>query len=121
MTPAVNQLEVHPWFPQDGMKSTDDELGIVTMAWSPLGHGRGLVDDPTIGEIASDLGVTPAQVILRWGVQRGLVPIPKSANAERQRLNLDVFDFSLSDDQMLRMRGLERGRILGDPDTHEEF
>lgn len=99
------------------------ELGIVTEAWSPLGKGAARYDDPAIVTAAERHGVSPAQVILRWHVQLGSVPIPKSATPARQAENLDVFGFELSADEVAAITALGRpdGRLFGgDPETHEE-
>ena len=121
VVPAMNQVELHPYFPQAPLRAVHAELGIVTESWSPMGRGE-LLAEPTVARIAEAHGVTPAQAILRWHVQLGAVPIPKSADPQRQRVNIDIFGFSLSDDEMAALSGLERGRIWGqDPDTHEEF
>lgn len=119
--PAVNQIELHPYFVQAETRRFDASKGIVTESWSPLGQGRGPLEDVTIAEIAQRHGVTAGQVVLRWHIQLGAVPIPKSGDPERQRANLDVFDFELTDGEVAAITGLERGRIGGDPDTHEEF
>ncbi|GAB3565952.1 aldo/keto reductase [Spelaeicoccus albus] len=119
--PAVNQIEVHPFFPQPNMLRVNSALGIVTQSWSPLGRASGVVDDDRVTGIADAHSVTPAQVVLRWHVQRGAVPIPKSGTPERRRANLDVFSFTLSDDEMSVLSAMETGRLGGDPDVHEEF
>lgn len=124
VTPSVNQIQVLPTWPQEDMVALDDELGIRTEAWSPIGRGGEVVDDPVVAGVAAEVGRTPVQVILRWHVQRGVVPLPKSANPERQAQNLDVFDFALSDAQMAALTQMERpdGRALDiDPSDHEEF
>ena len=124
VTPAVNQVELHPYFPQAGMRAVHERLGIRTESWSPLGKRQAPFTEPPVAEAASAHGVDPAQVILRWQVQLGAVPIPKSADARRQRTNLDVFDFELSDDEVAAITGLGRpdGRLFGgDPDSHEEM
>ncbi|MQA94989.1 MAG: aldo/keto reductase [Streptosporangiales bacterium] len=119
--PVVNQIELHPDFSQPELRSWHAEQGIVTEAWSPLGRTRNL-GRPEIEEIAAAHGRSPAQIALRWHVQLDDVPIPKSANPERMRENLDVFDFELSEEEMARLDGLDRGaRQGGDPDRHEEF
>jgi 2,5-diketo-D-gluconate reductase A len=123
VTPVVNQIELHPAFPQPQMRAVNARLGIQTQSWSPLGKRRPMYADPSITDPAARLGVTPAQVILRWQVQLGSIPIPKSATADRQRENLDVFGFELSDDEVTAITALGRpdGRLFGgDPDTHEE-
>jgi diketogulonate reductase-like aldo/keto reductase len=121
VVPAVNQIEVHPTFQQREVQERCRELGIVVEAYSPLGQG-GDLEDPVIVEIAEQLGVTPAQVVLRWHVQQGRVVIPKSMSPERQATNVDLFSFELSDEQMDRIDGLEQGeagRIGADPRTAE--
>lgn len=124
VTPAVNQLELHPYFPQAEMRAVDEELGIRTESWSPLGKRQAPFTEPPVAAAAEAHGVTPGQVILRWQVQLGAVPIPKSATPERQRQNLDVFGFELTDDEVAAITALGRpdGRLFGgDPDTHEEM
>jgi diketogulonate reductase-like aldo/keto reductase len=124
VTPAVNQIELHPYFPQQGMRESNAARGIVTESWSPLGKRRAPFTEPAVADAAQRHGVEPAQVILRWQVQLGCLPIPKSATPERQRTNLDVFGFELSDDEMAAITALGRpdGRLFGgDPETHEEM
>jgi 2,5-diketo-D-gluconate reductase A len=123
VTPAVNQLELHPYFPQPGMRQVNDRLGIRTESWSPLGKRRAPFAEAPVAAAAEKYAVTPAQVILRWHVELGAVPIPKSATPERQRRNLDVFGFSLAPEEVAAISALARpdGRLFGgDPDTHEE-
>jgi len=120
VTPAVNQIELHPRFPQEEMRRVHERLGIRTEAWSPLGKQQAPLDEPVVTQPAERLGVTAGQVILRWHVQLGSLAIPKSSSPERQRQNLDVFDFELGSDQMDLMAGLDRGaRIGADPDTFD--
>ena len=122
VTPAVNQIELHPYFPQAALRAFHAEHGIRTESWSPLARRSELLKEPVVNEIAGRHGVTPTQAVLRWHVQLGSTPIPKSADPERQRENADVFGFELSDDEMAALSGLERGRLWdGDPDTHEEM
>jgi len=124
VTPSVNQIELHPRFPQPEMLRVDERLGIRTEAWSPMGKRRAPLDEAPVVAAAEAHGVTPGQVILRWHVQLGSLPIPKSSNAGRQRENLDVFGFELSTDEMAAISGLAEpdGRLFGgDPDTHEEM
>ncbi|SDO94575.1 Aldo/keto reductase [Pedococcus dokdonensis] len=124
VTPAVNQIELHPYFPQAEMRAVNEELGIRTQAWSPMGKRQAPFDEPPVADAARAHDVTPGQVILRWHVQLGSLPLPKSATPERQRQNLDVFGFELSDDEMAAITALGRpdGRLFGgDPDTHEEM
>ena len=124
VTPAVNQVELHPYFPQVGMREVHARLGIQTESWSPLGKRSAPFTEPPVAQAAERHGVTPGQVILRWQVQLGSIPVPKSATPERQRVNLDVFGFELGDDEMAAITALGRpdGRLFGgDPDTHEEM
>ncbi len=124
VTPAVNQIELHPYFPQAEMRAVDDDRGILTESWSPLGKRQAPFTEPPVADAAASHGVDPGQVILRWQVQLGALPIPKSATPERQRSNLDVFGFELSDEEMAAITGLGRpdGRLFGgDPVTHEEM
>jgi len=118
--PAVNQIELHPGFSQRVMLGYDHTRGIVTQSWTPLGRGDPLSDE-LVASIAAAHGVSPAQVVLRWHVQRGAVPIPKSATPARQAANLDVFGFALSVAEMAAVDALDGRRIGGDPDTHEEL
>jgi diketogulonate reductase-like aldo/keto reductase len=123
VTPAVNQVELHPYFPQADLRAVHERLGIRTESWSPLGKRQAPFTEPPVAQAAERHGVTPGQVILRWQLQLGAVPIPKSATPERQRQNLDVFDFSLTTDEVDAISALGRpdGRLFGgDPDTHEE-
>ncbi|WP_369227646.1 aldo/keto reductase [Streptomyces sp. R39] len=119
--PAVNQVELHPLFPQEELRAFHAEKGIVTENWSPLGRDVRLLDDPAVVAVAEAHGVTPAQAVLRWHVQLGALPIPKSADAERRRANLDLFGFELDAAQMAAVSGRSRRRLGGDPDRHEEF
>jgi 2,5-diketo-D-gluconate reductase A len=116
VTPAVNQIELHPHFQQRELRRYHSEHGIVTEAWSPLGRGASL-DDPVIGEIASAHDRTPAQVVLRWHLQLGNVVIPKSVTPARIEENFDIFGFELSDADMDAIGGLDDpgGRIGPDP------
>lgn len=123
VSPAVNQVELHPLFPQEQMRAVNERLGIRTESWSPLGKRQAPFAEPAVTGPAQRLGVSPAQVVLRWQVQLGAVPIPKSATPERQRANLDVFGFELTEEEMTAITALGRpgGRLFGgDPDTHEE-
>lgn len=121
VVPAVNQIEMHPYFPQPGLRAVHAELGLVTEAWSPLGRGD-LLAEPAVVEVAQAHGVSPAQAVLRWHQQLGSVPIPMSSNAQRQRQNIDLAGFTLTDDQLTSLSALEKGRIMGqDPDVYEEF
>ena len=118
VTPAVNQVELHPYFQQRELRAAHAERGIVTEAWAPLGQGV-VMDDPTLTEIGRSHGRTVAQVVLRWHLQLGIVVIPKSVTPARITENIDVFDFELSDDEMAAIEGLERGERIGpDPATY---
>jgi diketogulonate reductase-like aldo/keto reductase len=120
VVPAVNQVELHPGFPQADLRAFHDEHGIVTESWSPLGRGHGLLDDPVVEAVAEAHGRTAAQVVLKWHLQLGLVTIPKSTRAERIRENADVFDFELTDDQLSALSALSQpGRIGPDPDSFD--
>lgn len=116
--PAINQIEIHPLFQQKELCAFCAERGIQVVSWSPLGRGREL-SIPLIGEMAAALGKSPAQVLLRWQIQKNLVPIPKSVHKERIAENADVFDFSLDDRQMAELNGLDlpgaSARIGKDP------
>ncbi|MEV5666011.1 aldo/keto reductase [Streptomyces flaveolus] len=119
--PSVNQIELHPLFPQDELRAFHERKGIRTESWSPLGRGSDLLDDPAVAAVAEAHGVTPAQAVLRWHTQLGAVPIPKSSDPARQRANLDVFGFTLDDAQMDAVAHRSHRRIGGDPEVHEEF
>jgi 2,5-diketo-D-gluconate reductase A len=119
--PAVNQIEVHPYFSNDEVRTYGSEHGIVTEAWSPIAQGQ-VLDDATVIGIARTLGKTPAQVVLRWHIQRGDVVFPKSVNPQRIRENLALFDFELDTDQIKALSGLDKGsagRRGPDPDTFD--
>jgi len=122
VTPAVNQVELHPYFPQAALRAFHAEHGIRTESWSPLAKRTELLTEQIVQELAVVHDVTPTQVVLRWHVQLGSTPIPKSADPDRQRENADVFGFALTDDQVAAISALERGRLWdGDPNTHEEM
>jgi diketogulonate reductase-like aldo/keto reductase len=122
VTPAVNQVELHPYFPQGELRAFHEAHGIVTESWSPIGKKSDLLAERIVLDTAAAHGVSPTQVVIRWHVQIGAVPVPKSQDPGRQRENLDVFGFELSSDEMAAIATLEKGRIWGaDPDTHEEF
>ncbi|WP_209374004.1 aldo/keto reductase [Brevibacterium renqingii] len=122
VTPAVNQVELHPYFPQTELIDFHRSIGVQTEAWSPLYRDQGLFDETPITEAATAYGVAPAQVVLRWHLEIGSLPIPKSANPDRQRSNADVFDFSLTPAEVGAISALERGRMKDrDPLSHEEM
>jgi 2,5-diketo-D-gluconate reductase A len=117
--PAVNQVEVHPYFGNEAVRAANASHGVATEAWSPIAQGA-VLDDPTIGAIAQRLGRTPAQITLRWHVQRGDIVFPKSVNPERMRENYALYDFELTADDMSSITGLDRGaegRQGADPTT----
>ncbi len=115
VVPAINQIELHPQFPQQELRAFHAKHNIATEAWGPLGQGS-LIENATIGELASKHGKSPAQIILRWHVQIGNVVIPKSVTPERMAENLDIFDFSLAEDDLAAIAGVDTGvRIGGDP------
>ncbi|EIT66136.1 aldo/keto reductase [Lactococcus garvieae] len=124
VTPAVNQIEIHPYWVQERMVKANAERGIITEAWSPLGRGNDALEEPIITSIAEKYGKTAGQIVLRWHVERGIVPIPKSRNLIHQRKNLAIFDFELTEDEVAQINTLEKpdGRIDGqDPNEYEEF
>lgn len=117
--PAVNQVETHPYFQQKDLLPYLKARGIRHESYSPLGSGE-VLDDPIIGEIAASARKSPAQIIIRWHLQRGSIVIPKSETPDRIRENFDVFGFTLSDGEMGRISGLddvENGRTGSDPNT----
>jgi 2,5-diketo-D-gluconate reductase A len=117
--PAVNQIEAHPYLLNDRVRTFGESHGIATEAWSPIAKGQ-VMDDPVIAAIADELGRTPAQVTLRWHVQRGSIVFPKSTTPARIEENMHIFDFELSADQMAQIDGLdqgEAGRTGPHPDT----
>jgi 2,5-diketo-D-gluconate reductase A len=117
VTPAINQVELHPRLQQPGLRREHAELGIVTEAWSPLAQGA-LLDDPVIRGLAEAHGRTPAQVVLRWHLQLGNVVIPKSVTPGRIEENFDLFGFELDAADMDAIAALDRGERIGpDPDT----
>ncbi|WP_295123251.1 aldo/keto reductase [uncultured Leifsonia sp.] len=128
VVPAVNQVELHPYFTQPDVQATDAEHGIVTQAWSPIGgitfypgwgeQRRNVMEDPVLAELGTAHGKTPAQVMLRWHLQQGRSAIPKSVNPGRIAENFDVFDFELSDAELARVDALDAGVRNGpDPDV----
>ncbi|MFB7883739.1 aldo/keto reductase [Microbacterium sp. NPDC056057] len=122
VVPSVNQVELHPYFPQAQLRAFHATHGIRTESWSPLAKRSELLTEQILTELATVHDVTPTQVVLRWHTQIGSTPIPKSADADRQRENADVFGFTLTDDQLAAISALERGRLWdGDPNTHEEM
>ncbi|PFG62704.1 2,5-diketo-D-gluconate reductase A [Thioclava sp. ES.031] len=116
--PAINQIELHPRFQQAAQREVHEKLGITTECWSPLGQGEAL-SNPILTEIAARYGKSAAQVTLSWQIQLGCVTIPKSANHERMRENIDVFDFELTEGEMAQIKDIDsaEGRIGPDPAT----
>jgi 2,5-diketo-D-gluconate reductase A len=112
VTPAVNQIELHPWLQQHELRKIHQDLGIRTEAWSPLGRGHVLAD-PVVQACAAEHGRTPAQIILRWHVQLGNIAIPKASTEAFIRENLNVFGFELSPRDMEALAGLDRGHRTG--------
>jgi 2,5-diketo-D-gluconate reductase A len=121
VVPAVNQIEVHPYFQQPDVQAANTTHGILTQAWSPIGgitfyrdgQNSSTLDDPTIRRIATAHAKSPAQVMLRWHLQQGRSAIPKSTNPARIAENLDVFDFELADDELGAIDGLDAGIRVG--------
>jgi 2,5-diketo-D-gluconate reductase A len=117
VTPVVNQVELHPYFQQTGLRREHEDLNIVTEAWSPLAQGK-VVDDPALVAIAEAHGVTTGQVTIRWHLQLGNVVFPKSVTQERIEQNFDVFGFTLTAAEMDAIAALDAGDRIGpDPDT----
>ncbi len=126
--PAVNQVELHPYFTQPAVQRANSEIGTLTQAWSPIGgitfypgwgdDRQSVLHDGTIGRIADAHGKTPAQVMLRWHLQQGRSAIPKSTNAQRIAQNIDVYDFALSGAELDAIDALDRG-VRGGPDPDE--
>jgi 2,5-diketo-D-gluconate reductase A len=117
--PAVNQIEVHPYLANDAVRGYGQEHGIVTEAWSPIAQG-GVLEDQTITQIADKVGKTPAQVVLRWHIQRGDIVFPKSVTSSRIRENFELFDFEIEPDDVDAITALDQGedgRTGPNPDT----
>ncbi len=118
IVPAVNQVELHPGFSQQGLRAQQERLGVVTTAWAPLARGQ-VLEHPTIARIANDHGVLASAVVLRWMVQLGIVAIPKTSNPTRLRHNLNVHNFMLSDGEVEALTGMDgeagMGRLYNDP------
>lgn len=119
IVPAVNQIEVHPYFAQNELLAFDAEHGIATEAWAPLVQGA-VLDDDTVLDVAQAYGRSAAQVVLRWHVQRGSIVFPKSVTPQRIEENFEIFDFELSEADMQRISALDRGGRTGpEPDTFD--
>lgn len=130
VVPAVNQVELHPYFTQQEVRDADTRYGLVTQSWSPIGgvryrnqaaghtQARGLLEEPILVELASKHGKTPAQVVLRWHIQHGLSPIPKSVRAQRIAENIAIFNFTLAPAETAAIDALDTGvRAGADPET----
>ena len=107
--PAVNQIELHPFFQNAEVKAYGEARGIATEAWAPIARGGSLLEEPAIVKIAASHERTPAQIVLRWHVERGNIVFPKSARSERLRENLSLFDFALEADELARIDELDEG------------
>jgi 2,5-diketo-D-gluconate reductase A len=121
VVPATNQIQLSPRITRTDHVAYDNAHGIVTVSWSPLGQGSDLLKDPVLARIAAHHGKTPAQVVLRWNIELGLVPIPKSSNKQRIAENIDIFDFALSAAEVAALSALDTGaeeRVDSDVDGH---
>jgi 2,5-diketo-D-gluconate reductase A len=117
-TPEVNQLQINPYVVQEKGRAFAARHGIVVQSWSPLGRGPELRSEPVVTELAQRYGRTPAQILLRWHIELGLVPVPKSENPQRLRENIAVFDFTLPPEDVDRISALDRGHeLVLDPET----
>lgn len=124
VAPSINQIELHPYFNQQEQLAQDAKYGIVAESWSPLGRGHSMLSNEVIGSIAAAHGKTPTQVILRWHVQLGAIPIPRASSLAHQKENLDIFSFKLSEAEMQVISGFSRadGRLWDqDPAIYEEM
>ena len=122
--PAVNQIELHPYFNQKEVREFNKEHGIITESWSPLSRARTVIYDETLKQLAENKNKEIAQVILRWHYQHGVLPIPKASSSEHQLANLNIFDFELTEAEMQEIDSLtkEEGRIDNqNPNEYEEF
>ena len=121
VTPVLNQIEVHPYFPQDDLRAADAERGILTEGWSPLAGD--LLRNPAVTAVAEAHGAGPAQVLLAWSIALGVIPLPRSTSAERQAANLAAFDLELTEDELGRLTELAGtdGQAHADPSQHEEM
>ena len=121
LLPAVNQIECHPYFGNEEVRAYGREHGILTEAWAPIAQGK-VLDDPVVEKVAGEVGRTPAQVVLRWHIQRGDIVFPKSVTPSRMKENFEIFDFELDDAQMQQVTGLgkgEEGRDGAHPDVFD--
>ncbi len=130
IVPAVNQVELHPYFIQTAVRQANERNGIITQSWSPIGGvirnstsraraGKDCLEEPVLKELAEKYGKTPAQVVLRWHIDHGLSAIPKTVRPERLKENMEIFDFALEDEEIARIDALDTGVRSGpDPETH---
>ena len=119
--PAVNQIEVHPYFTNDAVRAYGTEHDIVTQGWSPIARGR-VLGDPVVTRIARATGAHPAQVVLRWHIERGDVVFPKTSGPARMKENFEIFDFEINDEEIEALTALDKGaagRLGPDPDTFD--
>ena len=122
VTPAVNQIEIHPYWVQE-QNLENEKRGILVEAWSPLGRGSASMREQVVIDIANKYGKTPSQIITRWHIDRGIVPILRSTNPVHQRENAAVFDFALTTDEIAAINGLNKpdGRIDGESKRIQKF
>jgi 2,5-diketo-D-gluconate reductase A len=118
--PAVNQIEVHPYFTNDEVRAYGRRHGIATEAWSPIAQGK-VLDDPSITKIAESVGKSAAQVVLRWHIQRGDIVFPKSVSPDRMKSNFELFDFTLAEADMDTLSGLDQGEAGRTGPNPDEF
>lgn len=122
LVPAVNQVELHPYFQQNALAELCQRRGILVESWGTFTAGQtDLLKDPVLTELGARYGKSPAQVTLRWLYQRGIVSLVKSANPQRQRQNQDIFDFSLTEEEMARIAALDQGLRLGRDPANSDF
>ncbi|MFK3985427.1 aldo/keto reductase [Micromonospora sp. NPDC050397] len=114
VTPDVDQIQLSPQVTRDASRAYNSEHGIVTQSWGPIGQGGDLLADPSVTEIAQRYGRSPAQIVLRWHLELGLVPIPKTTSPERMRSNIEVFDFQLTPSEVAALSALDRGEETAD-------
>lgn len=120
VAPVINQVEVHPYFANEAVRAANARHQVATEAWSPIAQGK-VLDDAVLREIAEAKGKSTAQVTLRWHVERGDIVFPKSVNVERMRENFEIFDFSLTDDEVARISGLDQGEAGRTGPNPDEF
>jgi 2,5-diketo-D-gluconate reductase A len=113
VVPAVNQIQINPYVPREDQRRYNADKGIATESYSPLGAGNELLESSVVKDIATEHGKTPGQVVLRWHIERGLIPIPRSGNPERIAQNIDIFDFALTEAQVAALTALDRGPGAG--------